>query len=177
MALSPALSNTVLIVTAVALFYAALTDMREFKIRNDLILLLVGLFAVHAVLSGRWTEAHWNVAFAVFMFCVMLYFYTQNWMGGGDIKILTVGFLWVGFGCALPFAVLLVVFAMLHVLAAKLGWVKVQESGGRKRIAFAPAVAGALIVSFLLGCLQPRQYAVNITELIDPATICSVIVG
>src|SRR5499427_7274151 len=122
MAFSPTLSQLVLVITAAALFYVAVADLKEFKIRNELILVLVGLFVVHASLSGRWVSAHWNLVFAVLMFCVMLYFYSQNLMGGGDVKILTVAFLWIGFGCALPFAVLLAVFAAVHVVAAKFGW-------------------------------------------------------
>jgi hypothetical protein len=53
------------------------------------------------MLSGR-VSAHGNVAFAALMFCVMLYFYAQNLMGGGDVKIWTVGFLWVRSLCIFP---------------------------------------------------------------------------
>ena len=45
------------------LFYVALTDFKQFKIRNELIFVLAGLFVVHALLSGRWVSAHWNLAF------------------------------------------------------------------------------------------------------------------
>ena len=54
MAFSPSLSHIVLVITAVVLFYMALTDFKEFKIRNELILVLAGLFEVHALLSGRY---------------------------------------------------------------------------------------------------------------------------
>ena len=155
MAFSPTLSHVVLVITAGVLFYVALTDFKYFKIRNELILVLAGLFIVHALLSGRWVSAYWNLALAAFMFAVMLYFYAQNLMGGGDVKILTVGFLWIGLDCALVFAVLMAIFATVHVAAAKLGWVKVQQAGKHKRIPFAPSVAGALIVCFMLGCVQP----------------------
>jgi prepilin peptidase CpaA len=155
MAFSAPLSHVVLVITAAVLFYVALTDFKQFKIRNELILVLVGLFVVHALLSGLWVSAHWNLAFAALMFGVMLYFYAQNLMGGGDVKILTVGFLWVGFLCAFPFAVLLAVFAAVHVVAAKFGWAEVQQVGDKKRIPLAPSVAAALIICFILGCLQP----------------------
>ena len=120
MAFSPTLSHVVLVITAGVLFYVALTDFKYFKIRNELILVLAGLFIVHALLSGRWVSAYWNLALAAFMFAVMLYFYAQNLMGGGDVKILTVGFLWIGLDCALVFAVLMAIFATVHVAAAKL---------------------------------------------------------
>ena len=155
MAFSPTLSQPVLVITAAALFYAAVTDLKEFKIRNELVLVLVGLFVIHALLSGRWVSAHWNLALAALMFCVMLYFYARNWMGGGDVKILTVGFLWIGLDCALAFAVLLMVFAMVHALAARFGWVEVRQIDTHKQIPLAPSVAAALIICFMLGCLRP----------------------
>jgi len=155
MAFAPTLSHVVLVITAGVLFYVALTDFKYFKIRNELILVLAGLFVLHALLSGRWMSAYWNLALAAFMFAVLLYFYAQKLMGGGDVKILAVAFLWIGLDCALVFAVLMAIFATVHVAAAKLGWVKVQQVGKHKRIPFAPSVAGALIVCFMLGCVQP----------------------
>src|SRR5262249_6768488 len=143
MAFSPSLSHVVLVITGAVLFYVALTDFKQFKIRNELILVLAGLFVVDAPLSGRWVIALWNLAVAALMFAVMFYFYAQNLMGGGDVKILTVGFLWVGLGCALPFAVLLAVFAAVHVVAAKLGRAEGQHVGRQKRLPLGPSVAAA----------------------------------
>jgi hypothetical protein len=42
MAFSPTLSHVVLVITGGVLFYAALTDFKYFKIRNELILVLPG---------------------------------------------------------------------------------------------------------------------------------------
>jgi prepilin peptidase CpaA len=162
----------VLVVTAGVLFYAALTDLREFKIRNELILVLAGLFVVHAVLSGRWVYAYWNVALSALMFFVMLFFYAQQWMGGGDVKILTVAFLWAGPGCALWFAVLMLIFTAIHVAAVKLGWLSAKTVEGRSRIPFAPAVAAALIVTFMVGCLQPRSLLTDLSGEWQGAAIC-----
>src|SRR5215470_15857629 len=148
-------SELVLIATAAVLFYVAHNDLRHYKIGNELIGALAVLFVIHALVSGRWVSVHWNIVFASMMFVVMLIAYSRGLMGGGDVKLLTVAFLWVGIGCALPFAVLLLVFAGLHVLATKLGWADTRRSDDdeRKRIPFAPAVAAALIGVFMLGCL------------------------
>jgi len=150
-------SNAVLAITATLLFYAAVSDLKHYQIRNELVAVLGGLFLLYALLSGRWPGIPWNVGLALLMFAVMLYFYSQNLVGGGDVKLLTVAFLWVGIDCALPFAIMLSLFAMIHALAGKLGWVEVQRVGEdkRSRIAFAPSVAGALIGIFMLGCLAP----------------------
>src|SRR5262245_5267095 len=127
MALFPTLSHVVLVITAGVLFYVALTDFKYFKIRNELILVLIGLFILHALLSGRWVSVYWNLAIAAFMFAIMLYFYARNLMGGGDVKMLSVGFLWIGLDCAFVFALLMAIFAMAHAAAAKFGWVNVQQ--------------------------------------------------
>ena len=155
MALSPIGSQLVLFVAAGTLFYVALTDLKEFKISNELVLLLAVLYLVFALLSGQWRHAHWNIALAVIMFAVMLYFYAQNLMGGGDLKMLTVAFLWVGLNCAFLFVILLMLFVGIHTGLAKLGWVKVQQAGKYRRIPFAPSIAAALIGVFISGCLTP----------------------
>jgi prepilin peptidase CpaA len=151
------LANSVLVITAGILFYAALTDLKRYQIRNELIAVLAGLFLLHAFLSGRWPGIPWNVGLALLILVVMLYFYSQNLMGGGDVKLLTVAFLWAGIDCALPFAILLALSATVHTIAGKLGWVEVKRVGEdkRSRIAFAPSVAAALIGIFMLGCLAP----------------------
>jgi prepilin peptidase CpaA len=148
-------SQTVLILTAAVLFYVALTDLKHYRIRNEAILVLAALFFLHAVLSGRWTSLHWNLGFAAVLFLIMLYFYSMKLMGGGDLKLLTVALLWVGPFCAFPFALFLLLFAGIHVLAVKFKWVESQLADGRKHLAFAPSIAAALIGVFMAGCLQP----------------------
>jgi len=153
MAASAVLAHTVLVITAAVLFYAAWNDLRNYRIPNELIVVLAGLFVIHAVLSGRWTGMHWNFALAFLMFLIMLFFYIQKTMGGGDLKLLTVGFLWSGYACALPFTIFLLVFALIHAIIVKMGIVKAIGPDGR-RVPFAPTIAAALIGIFMLGCLE-----------------------
>jgi prepilin peptidase CpaA len=155
MAFSPIAAYFTLVITAATLFYVALTDLKEFKIRNELLLVLAALYVIFAGLSGHWRTMHWNIALAAVMFAGMLYFYNQNLMGGGDVKMLTVAFLWVGLDCAFIFAIFLLLFVGIHAGIAKLGWVKVQEVRTYKRIPLAPSIAAALIAVFMSGCLRP----------------------
>ena len=148
-------SQEVLILTGAMLFYVALTDLKHYKIRNEVVLVLAGLFFLHALLSGRWTILQWNLGFAALLFLCMLYFYSKKMMGGGDLKLLTVAFLWVGPFCVLPFALFLLLFAGIHLLAVKLNLVKAQTENGQTRLAFAPSISAALIGVFAVGCLQP----------------------
>ena len=51
------LANLILLVSAAVLFYVAVTDLKAYKIRNEVILLLISLFVLHALASGRWVDA------------------------------------------------------------------------------------------------------------------------
>jgi prepilin peptidase CpaA len=148
-------SQEVLILTGAMLFYVAIVDLRHYKIRNEVILVLGALFFLHAFLSGRWTSMYWNIGFAALLFLIMLYYYSKNLMGGGDLKLLTVALLWVGPFCALPFAAFLLLFVGIHILAVKLKLSGAQTANGQTRLAFAPSIAAALIGVFVVGCLRP----------------------
>lgn len=147
----PYASLWVLVLTSATLFWVALTDFRNFRIRNEAVLLLAGLYLLHAAASGRSASIPWNVGFAILMVAGMSYIYAVNKMGGGDIKLLAVAFLWTGPWSVLPFALLLLVFSAIHYLAAWLGWATAEESPMGMRIPLAPSVAGALIGTFSLG--------------------------
>ena len=152
----------VLILTAAVLFYVAFTDFKHYKIRNEVILVLAGLFLLYVFILGSWTTLLWNFGFAALLFLVMLYFYSMRLMGGGDLKLLTVALLWVGPSCAAPFAVFLLFFAGIHTLAAKLKFVKTRVEGEHKEaIAFAPSIAAALISIFMVGCLNDSMRSVT----------------
>jgi prepilin peptidase CpaA len=160
---STVLAHTVLVITAAVLFYAAWVDLRDYKIRNELILVLVGLFIVHAIFSGQWTEIYWNLAVAFGIFLISVIFYIRKGVGGGDVKLLTVGFLWVGYAGMLPFALFLLGFAVLQAIAVWYGLIKFLDGKGR-RIPFAPTIAAALIGTFMLGYLDapPVRYVPDI---------------
>jgi prepilin peptidase CpaA len=148
--------HAVLAVTAAVLLYVAAVDLKRYTIPNAVIFVLAALFLLYTAVTGRWSILPWNLAIAGMMFAALLYFYARSWMGGGDVKMLTVAFLWIGSDCALLFAILLCLFASVHGLAAKLNWLPAQHAPDdkRARIAFAPSIAAALIGSFLLGGLH-----------------------
>jgi prepilin peptidase CpaA len=141
-------------IAAVAvLLYVGFTDFRTFKIRNDVLLLLVALYVLLAIVSRSSTEIIENIVLAILMFAVLLWFFAQRVIGGGDVKLLSVACLWIGVHCALAFSVLLLVFLLLHLGAARMGWASTKPMAGRYAIPYAPSVAGALIGVILLGCV------------------------
>src|SRR5262245_62567616 len=104
------LAAAVVLVTVAALFYAAFIDLKHYKISNELILLLIGLFFLYLLVSDRWSAAVWNVGLAAGIFLFLVFPYTRHWMAGGEVKMLTVAFLWIGLNCALHSFVLLLFF-------------------------------------------------------------------
>jgi Flp pilus assembly protein protease CpaA len=89
-------------VAAVAvLFYVGFTDFRTAKIRNDVVLLLLVLYILFALISRSWFEILWNFVLAAVMFGVLLWFFANRAVGGGDVKLIPVVCLWVGIRCAL----------------------------------------------------------------------------
>jgi len=159
MVLNVELTNVVLFMTAAVLLYAAASDLKHYRIPNSLVMILVGMFLLHTLLSGRWVTAAWSLVLASVVLVFLVYFHARHWMGGGDVKLLTVAFLWTGIECALIFAILLLGFVCLHTIAAWFGWAQSRRDGSDRhpRIAFAPAIAAASICVFILGCLQPPQ--------------------
>ena len=99
----PMLSLWILVLTAATLFWVALTDLREFKVRNEFVAILAGLYLLHALCSGAWVSMQWNFAFALLMLLGGAYAYSLQQIGGGDLKLLAVAFLWTGPWFAAPF--------------------------------------------------------------------------
>ena len=155
MAVYPQVSVWILIVTSVTLFWVALTDFREFKIPNEMVLALVGLYVLYSLVSRQRATMPWNIGFALLMLAGMIYAYWRQQMGGGDLKLLAAAFLWTGPWYAAVFSVLLLIFITIHYGAARLGWAAVQRSAIGLRIPLASAVAAALIGTFALGFVGP----------------------
>lgn len=147
-------NDLALMLTMACLIYAAVSDLREYKIRNGIIIVLVGLFFVHTALAGEWARLAVNVSCAITILLISLLFYWKAAMGGGDVKILAVAFLWAGLDRALLLTILLLIFVVVHAVIAMLGWTAAQGHGRRLRIPFAPAVAAALIGTLLLSVSQ-----------------------
>jgi len=64
--------------TVAALFYVALTDFLTFKIRNEVVLLLLILYVLFAFVTRSRFEVMTDVLLAIVIFGVLLWFYTQG---------------------------------------------------------------------------------------------------
>jgi len=149
------ISIWILFVASTVLFCAAITDLKEFKIRNEIVLMLAGLFVIYAVASGRVTFLPIHVAFAALMLLGLLYAYAREQLGGGDLKLLTVAFLWAGPWLTAPFLIFLVAFTGLAYFAATRGWIASRASDAGLRMPLAPVIAAALIGTFAVSWAAP----------------------
>ena len=71
---------------------------------------------------------YWNIALIAIALVAMLYYYGQNLMSGGDVKILTLALLWIGPVGAPIFETLLLVFIGARAGLARIGWINVQKT-------------------------------------------------
>lgn len=111
------------------------------------------LYVLYALIARSAYEISINIVLAGIVFGLLLWSFQRGVVGGGDVKLLPVVCLWVGTSCALLFSALLLVFISLHVAAFKLGWAPSKPAGGGRAIAYAPALASALICVIISGCL------------------------
>ena len=90
------------------------------------------------------------------MLAAGLYAYSVQHIGGGDLKLLTVAFLWTGPWLAAPFVILLLIFTLLYYLAARFGFAVARRTSAGLRILLAASLAAALIGVFALGLIRPH---------------------
>jgi prepilin peptidase CpaA len=147
-------ASAIVAITSCVLFWVAFAGLQNYKIKNELVLLLAALYFIYVFATGRWNELSSHIIVAAAIFLLMLVFYSYRLLGGGDVKLLTVAFLWVGKDCALLFAAVMLAITGVHAGLVYLDILGAQTINGRKRIAYAPAIAGALVVVFGSGCLQ-----------------------
>ena len=133
------------IAVVLILFWMAFTDFTEYKIKNNVLLLLLVLFVLQFAASGRWHDIYINGIFGFIVAAGLFYAYFQQQMGGGDFKLLAISFLWTGPRYAIPFVILMILFIGIHYALAKLKWVEAKSSPFGLKIPLAPAVASALI--------------------------------
>ncbi len=99
----------------IVLVYVAVQDLRYAKIRNEMILLLVGQWFVLSALTG-FAHLGGDLAAGGILFVLGFAAWMMRVMGAGDAKLLLAGGLLMGLPGLLPFSVLLIGTTILSVL-------------------------------------------------------------
>lgn len=94
-----------------ATVWAGMKDLTTMKIRNDLVLFLLAIYAALAPLAGFGAvEIGMSAAVALGILICMFIFFGLGWVGGGDAKLAAVIALWLGADHALPYVLYTAVF-------------------------------------------------------------------
>ena len=127
---------------AIALLYAAFTDLRHRRIANWLNLAIAAGAPLHWWASGYtlWPYVPLQIAIALGAFAVFAGLFAMRMMGGGDVKLLTALALWIA---PMPFLKLLVIMALAGgVLTIVMGaWHLMRRQRDRIAIPYGVAIA------------------------------------
>jgi prepilin peptidase CpaA len=96
------LSLVIRLVVLGALLWLAITDVRTRRLPTSIVLTIGALFFADALIAGMPLDdviSHLLLAVVVFLACAVLF--AARMLGGGDAKLASVIFLWVGFGLSL----------------------------------------------------------------------------
>ena len=95
--LGPMIPHFAFSVFVLLLVIAAICDLWKFVIPNLLCLAVLGLFIVTALLSP--IEVNWwsHIGATVAVLVVGFGLFAKNWMGAGDVKLMTAIAIWMGF--------------------------------------------------------------------------------
>jgi prepilin peptidase CpaA len=143
-------ATIVSIALGATLLFIVCDDLRNYRIRNEIIAFLAVLFVVDVIVRGAYYEGAWHAAFALVLFLIILGLYTYRLMGGGDAKLLAVAFLWLGLDNSTAFSLFLVCTTVLYVLGARWGALPSQKQARGTRIPFGPAIAVAWLLTMSL---------------------------
>lgn len=132
-----------LIALAIALLYAAFTDLRSRTISNRLNLSIAAGAPVFWWASGLslWPDVAWQLGVAAIAFAILAGLFALRMMGGGDVKLLTALALWVE---PYAFVQLLLVMALAGgILTVLMGGIHVMRRQ-KERLAIPYGVAIAV---------------------------------
>jgi prepilin peptidase CpaA len=132
------------------LAYVIVDDLRNFRVRNDVILAIGALAIVYFTMQWDWRFFASHLMVGGILFAVFSFLYARGWMGGGDVKLLVAAFVWLGQEKAQIFVVALTVFATVYGTAAKFLLVPAQQlPSGRAKVPYAPSIALAWIAAIV----------------------------
>jgi prepilin peptidase CpaA len=131
------------------LIYIILDDLRNYRIRNESVGVLIGLFVIQTLVRGAYLEAVIQFVIALLFFLALLIPYARGLLGGGDVKLLGAAFLWFTDDDRLVFSIFFFLLTLLYVMAAKF---HLAPSRGKASvfIPFGPSIAGAWLLTILV---------------------------
>lgn len=153
-------TSLVLLFYPALMIHAAVGDLRTMRISNRIILILLAGYAV----AIPWAPlalpfVAWSAGAAAIVFLLGLVGFSLGWMGGGDVKLMTVATLWLGAANVAPFlfytslfgAILTIVILIFRQWSLppslqRRGWIaRLHQPRGGVPYGVAIAAAGVLV--------------------------------
>lgn len=115
----------------IMMIHAGISDVRTMRIPNRIVLLLLAGYLMAVSLVGMpLADVAWSLAAATVVFVFGFIGFVCGWMGGGDVKLLTVAALWLGAGNVAPFifytsifgAVLTIIILIFRAVRLPASW-------------------------------------------------------
>lgn len=88
--------QTVVLFFLALVLWAGCSDAISFKIPDAASLALASLYPVHVLVSPVFVDWPWALAVSAAIFTLGFLLFVQGWIGGGDVKLLSVAALWAG---------------------------------------------------------------------------------
>jgi prepilin peptidase CpaA len=140
----------ILIAACIVLAAILVDDLKNYRIRNTTVLILAGLFIIWCLIRGDLWLFVSHSAFAAMVFVIMATMYHFSMLGGGDVKLLTIAFLWLGLENGFLFCLFLCGASLVYILFARLGWVPSRKLDDRTSIPYGPSIVMAWIMTILI---------------------------
>lgn len=139
-----------LIILTPQLIYLSYIDILNYKIYNKSILILFLSFLILSPFYLNMRDIFERSIFAFAIFFILLLPFIKGLIGGGDIKLLAVVFLWIGIEQAIDFYLYLSLFTIFFILISIIGIIPKFKNNKKTYIPFGPAISCAAILNFLL---------------------------
>ena len=146
------LDRAIILAMTGILAFAIVDDLRNYRIRNSVVVMLFCLCVVDLSLRADLRQIVSHAVFAAIALGLLILAFQHNWLGGGDTKFLAIAFLQTGPELVLAYAIILLLLTMIYWGGAKLGVFPSQRFGPRLKVPFGPSIGGAwmmLLIFFL----------------------------
>lgn len=141
------------------LLFVIFDDLKNYRIRNCSVLLLLLATTGAITLTGGVGELAWHLIPAAPALILLVCAYSRQLVGGGDAKLIVVAFVYVGPAGSLLFAIALLLFTLAYWLAVRAAVVPFKRIGAQISVPFGPSIAGAWIVTMFATFALRSAYA------------------
>ena len=89
---------------SMSVIFAGISDLSTMRIPNRLVMAILLGYVILAPLAGlSLSQVGMGIASALIVFCLAFGVFAMGWMGGGDVKLMSVAALWLGLPQLGPF--------------------------------------------------------------------------